>query len=122
MVMRKGESMKQAGMTGAVLVALGVALSANALAADAAHGHEGLQPASAAAGDGTEKQWQFFDDYCSKCHNSTDWAGGVAFDTMVPENLADDAAVWEKCAQPRAAHSLWTNRSPTGGSMRRWRG
>ncbi len=56
-------------------------------AADAAH-------ANAPAGD--PKEWQFFEQYCGKCHNSTDWAGGVAFETMLPDNIYDDAAVWEE--------------------------
>jgi len=33
---------------------------------------------------------------CSKCHNSTDWAGGVAFDTMTADDIATDAETWEK--------------------------
>ena len=28
------------------------------------------------------KNWEFVDKYCGSCHNSTDWAGGVAFDVM----------------------------------------
>ena len=30
----------------------------------------------------TDSRWALFDTYCSECHNSTDWAGGVAFDTL----------------------------------------
>ena len=26
--------------------------------------------------------WHMLQTYCTKCHNSEDWAGGVAFDTM----------------------------------------
>jgi mono/diheme cytochrome c family protein len=33
--------------------------------------------------------------YCSECHNATDWAGGVAFDTMNPDEVGGDAEVWE---------------------------
>jgi hypothetical protein len=33
---------------------------------------------------------------CSKCHNSTDWAGGLAFDTMDLSQAGDDPQVWEK--------------------------
>ena len=43
--------------------------------------------------------WHVLDDYCVKCHNATDWAGGVAFDTMTPEALAADAEVWEKAVR-----------------------
>jgi hypothetical protein len=48
---------------------------------------------------GSPTEWQFFDHYCSKCHNSTDWAGGVAFDTMTPEGMGDDAQVWEEAVR-----------------------
>jgi hypothetical protein len=33
---------------------------------------------------------------CSKCHNSEDWAGGIAFDTMATDNIPANAEVWEK--------------------------
>ncbi|HWL62952.1 MAG TPA: DUF1592 domain-containing protein [Steroidobacteraceae bacterium] len=33
---------------------------------------------------------------CAACHNSTDWAGGLAFDTLSLDNLAADAEVWEE--------------------------
>ena len=51
------------------------------------------------AGDNTppapDDHWGFLDHYCSKCHNATDWAGGVAFDTLDRENIPADAEVWE---------------------------
>ncbi len=40
--------------------------------------------------------WHLLEDYCEKCHNATDWAGGVAFDTMTPDAVPADAAIWEK--------------------------
>ena len=39
--------------------------------------------------------WGMLQQYCSKCHNTTDWAGGVAFDTMSPAAVPADAQVWE---------------------------
>ena len=33
---------------------------------------------------------------CSKCHNSTDWAGGLAYDTMDLSQVGDDPQIWEK--------------------------
>jgi hypothetical protein len=36
------------------------------------------------------------DHYCGKCHNATDWAGGIAFDTMDATHVAPDAKEWEK--------------------------
>jgi len=37
----------------------------------------------------------FLNYYCGKCHNTTDWAGGVAFDAMTAETIPDDAETWE---------------------------
>jgi Protein of unknown function (DUF1592)/Protein of unknown function (DUF1588)/Protein of unknown function (DUF1585)/Protein of unknown function (DUF1587)/Protein of unknown function (DUF1595) len=45
------------------------------------------------------QKWQFVDKYCGNCHNSLDWAGGVAFDTMEKDNIAPDAKVWEEVAR-----------------------
>ena len=36
------------------------------------------------------------DDYCSKCHNTTDWAGNVAMDSMDLAHPGEDAEIWEK--------------------------
>ncbi|MGH8217546.1 MAG: DUF1592 domain-containing protein [Steroidobacteraceae bacterium] len=56
------------------------------------------------AGDGMIKghyvqqgrqSWGMLKQYCSKCHNTTDWAGGVAFNVMEPANVPDNAQVWE---------------------------
>ena len=33
--------------------------------------------------------WAFFEKYCTECHNATDWAGGVAFDTLTPDNIGE---------------------------------
>src|SRR4051812_23097270 len=33
--------------------------------------------------------WAFFDQYCAECHNSTDWAGSLAFDTLEPGVVAN---------------------------------
>ncbi|MET0293092.1 MAG: DUF1592 domain-containing protein [Steroidobacteraceae bacterium] len=49
------------------------------------------EPAPAASGP----SWAFFDQYCNECHNATDWAGGVAFDTL-DEKVAPNAEVMEK--------------------------
>src|SRR5690349_22747453 len=39
--------------------------------------------------------WQLVETYCLKCHNVTDWAGGVAFDTLSADAVPDDAEIWE---------------------------
>ncbi|HEV7716795.1 MAG TPA: c-type cytochrome domain-containing protein, partial [Steroidobacteraceae bacterium] len=43
--------------------------------------------------------WKMLESYCVECHNTTDWAGTIAFDTMTPEGAADDAEVWEKAVR-----------------------
>src|SRR5580698_11506097 len=40
--------------------------------------------------------WHLLQSYCEKCHNSEDWAGGVAFDTMNAAAAGDDAKIWEE--------------------------
>ena len=50
----------------------------------------------AAQGTAPDAPFQLLDDYCAKCHNATDWAGGLAFDTLSHEALGDDARVWEE--------------------------
>jgi hypothetical protein len=40
-------------------------------------------------------QWTFFNDYCVKCHNFTDWAGEVAFDVLSPADVSGDVDVFE---------------------------
>jgi hypothetical protein len=43
-----------------------------------------------------QKYWALLDDYCTKCHNVTDWAGGIAFDAMMtPDSIPHDAKEWE---------------------------
>ncbi|MBX5460053.1 MAG: DUF1592 domain-containing protein [Steroidobacteraceae bacterium] len=43
--------------------------------------------------------WHLLQDYCVKCHNATDWAGGVAFDILQPETAGDDPEMWEKAVR-----------------------
>ena len=44
-------------------------------------------------------KWGFFEHYCEKCHNSTDWAGGVAFDAMSADSIGDDAKELEEAVR-----------------------
>jgi hypothetical protein len=114
-----------------VLVAVGIALGAGAMAAWAAEptapqanpaapsgttdasqkpgtpGHPAPDAAATAATGGDtpnphtdpNNKWGFFEQYCEKCHNSTDWAGGVAFDAMSPESIPDDAKELEEAVR-----------------------
>jgi mono/diheme cytochrome c family protein len=49
-----------------------------------------------AAHDDVAAGTAFVTKYCGDCHNATDWAGGVAFDTLPEDNIANDADVWEE--------------------------
>jgi hypothetical protein len=55
--------------------------------------------ADASAPAGAQEKWAFLDQYCSKCHNTTDWAGGVAFDSLSADNIPEDAETWEKAVR-----------------------
>jgi hypothetical protein len=53
---------------------------------------------AAAASQGTgpaDAHWQTVETYCVGCHNATDWAGSVAFDTMTADDVPKDSKVWE---------------------------
>lgn len=106
--------MKKAGIIqAAVAAALGITLSAYAISAFAAESAPQASSAAAAApAKATQTsapanaahsvdppEWKFFDQWCGKCHNSTDWAGGVAFDVMQPDTMYDDAKVWEEAVK-----------------------
>ena len=56
-------------------------------------------PAGAATDAGAKKYWGMLGHYCEKCHNVTDWMGGVAFETMHPEDIPSDAKVWEEAVR-----------------------
>ena len=73
-----------------------------AIAAGIAQAAEVVAPAISSAhapAEALEGNWGFVEKYCSACHNSTDWAGGVAFDTMLPEGVGEDAEVWEEAVR-----------------------
>src|ERR1700735_5169225 len=53
-------------------------------------------PANAAHAPVFKGDWHMLQTYCVKCHNSEDWAGGVAFDTMNAGSAGDDAKIWEE--------------------------
>jgi hypothetical protein len=53
----------------------------------------------AAAAEPMAANWKMLETYCEDCHNTTDWAGKIAFDTMLPEDAANDAEVWEKAVR-----------------------
>jgi mono/diheme cytochrome c family protein len=89
----------------AVLLALGLAGAAMATQppppsqTDTASTPATPAPAlSEPAGD-FKKQWGLIENYCFKCHNTDDWAGEIAFDTMSLGELPENADVWEKAVR-----------------------
>ncbi|MES2623636.1 MAG: DUF1592 domain-containing protein, partial [Pseudomonadota bacterium] len=54
-----------------------------------------VQPGDAKALHAVQEQWGLLEDYCVDCHNTEDWAGSLAFDTLAPETIPENAAVWE---------------------------
>ncbi|MBX5461589.1 MAG: DUF1592 domain-containing protein [Steroidobacteraceae bacterium] len=40
--------------------------------------------------------WGLIEKYCFECHNTADWAGSLAFDTLSMDDIPAEAEVWEK--------------------------
>jgi hypothetical protein len=81
--MRKIKDMSMRASLVAILVAGGMALGAGgALAADASKA--------------VSANWDLLNQYCGDCHNSVDWAGEVAFDTMSAKDVPQHAEIWEE--------------------------
>jgi len=72
-----------------------IALAADGAAAAAPHGPAG---------------WALLSKYCTECHNTEDWAGGVAFDTMTEGDIPDNVDVMEKVVR-----KLRSQQMPPGG-------
>ncbi|HUN26033.1 MAG TPA: DUF1592 domain-containing protein [Steroidobacteraceae bacterium] len=87
-----------ASVCGLTLFALGAEGATPAAAG--APSSDGGQGSSGGIGAAQAKQyWGLLHEYCSKCHNTDDWAGGVAFATMSPQDIPQDAKVWETAIQ-----------------------
>jgi hypothetical protein len=50
--------------------------------------------------------WATLDAYCVECHNATDWAGGVAFDTLTPAEVPTDTGLWEAAVRKLRGHLM----------------
>jgi hypothetical protein len=59
------------------------------------------------------KHWGVLGEYCVKCHNTEDWAGGIAFDTLDAQAIPEDAQTWEA-----AVRKLRTGMMPPPGKPR----
>jgi len=54
---------------------------------------------SAAPADASHGNWKTVQQFCFDCHNTEDWAGGVAFDTMADDAIPTDAKIWEQAVR-----------------------
>ncbi len=54
--------------------------------------------------------WDLFSTYCNECHNTEDWAGGVAFDVLTEKDIGDNIGVFEKVVRKLRAQQM-----PPGG-------
>jgi hypothetical protein len=59
------------------------------------------------------KHWDVLGKYCTECHNTADWAGGIAFDALSADDIATDSETWEK-----AIRKLETGMMPPPGKPR----
>ena len=57
------------------------------------------------------------DQYCSECHNTTDWAGGLALTALDADHIGEDAESWEKVVRKLRAGMM-----PPPGKKRPLRG
>jgi hypothetical protein len=68
-----------------------------ALAAGVARAQGAAQTQGAASADAGLKPYHtMINNICDKCHNTTDWAGGFAFDTLDLSQPGQDPEIWEK--------------------------
>jgi hypothetical protein len=90
---------------------LACAVSGSAAAKPA--GANASPPAGTVASTPPPKHWGVLDKYCTNCHNTTDWAGGIAFDALSADDIASEAETWEK-----AIRKLDTGMMPPAGKPR----
>jgi hypothetical protein len=95
------------------MAAGGCAALTCALAVLAAPSASGATGGGVAATKQPPKHWGVLGKYCTECHNTTDWAGGIAFDALSSEDIASDAETWEK-----AIRKLRTGMMPPPGKPR----
>lgn len=54
-----------------------------------------LSAAGARAANPVPAPWHTIETYCVKCHNSTDWAGSLDFDSLSPDRVVPEAKTFE---------------------------
>jgi mono/diheme cytochrome c family protein len=53
-------------------------------------------PSQAELDKQADVRWALLQQYCSDCHNLDDFSGGLAFDLLSHDTIAEDAEVWEE--------------------------
>jgi hypothetical protein len=81
------------------------ALAALGLSACVLPGFAGESARTSLGSPQAHAQWELISRYCFECHYTTDWAGGVAFDTM-SFNSPEDANVWEAAVRKLRAEFM----------------
>ena len=76
-----------------ILAGACVPLAGPAFAAEVAHGQ---QAADTGVSADTKPFAELISNNCAKCHNTTDWAGGLALDTLDLAHPTADQEEWEK--------------------------
>lgn len=89
--MRKnGVTIRQAGVQARRMARACVPVAWLALSAGVAQGQQ------AVGSDATQAFNELINTHCLKCHNATDWAGGLALDTLDLTHAGQEPEVWEK--------------------------
>lgn len=83
--------MKRKSLALAAAVAAALGCGSTAFGAE-----QGAHQAFASWVQGSDEKMQLIGQYCMDCHNSIDWAGGIAFDALSLDELGKDAKVWEE--------------------------
>ncbi|MDY6982643.1 MAG: DUF1587 domain-containing protein, partial [Pseudomonadota bacterium] len=81
-------------LAGAIAIATLTALSSQSAQAQASQSAQAQASQSAQAQDDSAFS-KLVGDYCMDCHNSEDWAGSLAMDTLDLSHVSTDAEVWE---------------------------
>ena len=92
-----------AGMGAVVLLGAGSAFAQDAKAGDSSGA---VQPPQLPALDKADQHWGMLEKYCVECHNYKDWKGQIAFDTMTPEGVPQDAKIWEAAMERLRGHIM----------------
>jgi len=106
--MHRGDAVKDfriISVLGALLVSGSPAVLAAEGAATAA-----APTGTPAAGPAHAAGWSLLGNFCTECHNTEDWAGSIAFDTMTEADIPDNIDVMEKVVR-----KLRSQQMPPGG-------